>query len=198
MERQGSYALGTLIKRVGDNDEYDADIQIVMNPNAKWQAKDYIKEVHGTLKQNENYADKLRLKTRCVTVDYAGDFHLDVVPRAPLVDEEALTSLPHCPAMRHGYQLFRQQALAEGTAQSGRYDLVVSAVAVDGRNDALDAALSRSGIDGLKRWGTVFKGSAQFAVFTHQQWVGWVQEHDTEGKWSDWLSYVRSRYGLGG
>ena len=47
--------------------------------------------VHGTLKQNENYADKLRLKTRCVTVDYAGDFHLDVVPRAPLVDEEAWT-----------------------------------------------------------------------------------------------------------
>ena len=39
---------------------------------------------------------------------------------------------------------------------------------------------------------------AQFAVFTHQQWVGWVQEHDTEGKWSDWLSYVRSRYSLGG
>ena len=108
------------------------------------------------------------------------------------------TSLPHCPAMRDGYQLFRQQALAEGIAQSGRYDLVVSAVAVDERNDALDAALSRSGIDGLKRWGTVFKGSAQFAVFTHQQWVGWVQEHDTEGKWSDWLSYVRSRYGLGG
>ena len=35
MERQGSYALGTLIKPVDDNDEYDADIQIVMNPNAK-------------------------------------------------------------------------------------------------------------------------------------------------------------------
>ena len=32
MERQGSYALGTLIKPVDDNDEYDADIQIVMNP----------------------------------------------------------------------------------------------------------------------------------------------------------------------
>ena len=117
---------------------------------------------------------------------------------APLVDEEALASLTHCPAMRHGYQLFRQHALAEGIARLGRYYLVVSAVAVDERNDALDAALSRSGIDGLKRWGTVFKGRAQFAVFTHQQWVGWVQEHDTEGKWSDWLSYVRSRYSLGG
>ena len=81
MERQGSYALGTLIKPVDDNDEYDADIQVVMNPNPKWQAKDYINEVHRTLKQNQNYADKLRLKTRCVTIDYAGDFHLDVVPR---------------------------------------------------------------------------------------------------------------------
>ena len=29
MERQGSYALGTLIKPVDDSDEYDADIQIV-------------------------------------------------------------------------------------------------------------------------------------------------------------------------
>ncbi len=84
MERQGSYALGTLIKPVDDNDEYDADIQIVMNPNPKWQAKDYINEVYRTLKENQNYADKLRPKTRCVTIDYAGDFHLDVVPRVTI------------------------------------------------------------------------------------------------------------------
>ena len=81
MEPQGSYALQTLIKPVDENDEYDADIQIVMNPNPKWEAKDYIDEIHKALKQNHNYADKLRLKTRCVTIDYAGDFHLDVVPR---------------------------------------------------------------------------------------------------------------------
>ena len=81
MERQGSYALGTLIKPVDDNDEYDADIQIVMNPNSQWEAKDYILAVNRTLAGNKIYADKLRLKTRCVTVDYAGDFHLDVVPR---------------------------------------------------------------------------------------------------------------------
>ena len=81
MERQGSYALGTLIKPVDDNDEYDADIQIVMNPNSQWKAKDYVLAVNRTLAGNQTYADKLRLKTRCVTVDYAGDFHLDVVPR---------------------------------------------------------------------------------------------------------------------
>ncbi len=81
MEPQGSYALRTLIKPVDDTDEYDADIQIVMNPNPKWEPKDYIDAIYRALKQNQNYADKLRLKTRCVTIDYAGDFHLDVVPR---------------------------------------------------------------------------------------------------------------------
>ena len=84
MERQGSYALGTLIKPVDDNDEYDADIQVVMNPNPQWRPKDYVNEAYRTLKENKNYADKLRLKTRCVTVDYAGDFHLDVVPRVTI------------------------------------------------------------------------------------------------------------------
>ena len=81
MDKQGSYALGTLIKPVDDNDEYDADIQIVMNPNPKWEAKDYVHAINKTLAGNKNYVDKLRLKTRCVTVDYAGDFHLDTVPR---------------------------------------------------------------------------------------------------------------------
>ena len=84
MERQGSYALGTLIKPVDDNDEYDADIQIVMNPSPQWEAKDYVLAVNRTLAGNQTYADKLRLKTRCVTVDYAGDFHLDVVPRVTI------------------------------------------------------------------------------------------------------------------
>ena len=117
---------------------------------------------------------------------------------APVVEETALAGLPHCPAARGGFQLFRQHALAEGIAQSGRYDLVVSTVAVDERNDEPDAALKRSGIAGLRQWGRLFKGRARFAVFTHQAWVRWVQEHDTGGRWNDWLSYVRSRYGLGG
>ena len=80
-EPQGSFALGTIIKPVRENDEFDADIQIVMNPNPDWKPKDYIKAVYDTLKTNQNYSDKLRPKTRCVTIDYAGDFHLDVVPR---------------------------------------------------------------------------------------------------------------------
>ena len=83
-EPQGSLALGTIIKPVDDHDEYDADIQVVMNYNPKWKPRDYVNAIYRTLKKNKNYADKLRLKTRCVTIDYAGDFHLDVVPRVTI------------------------------------------------------------------------------------------------------------------
>ena len=81
MERQGSYALDTPIKPVDDNDEYDADIQVVMNPNGQRTAKHYLDAVYETLKQNGNYADKLSRKSRCVRIEYAGDFHIDVVAR---------------------------------------------------------------------------------------------------------------------
>ena len=55
-----------------------------MNPNPKWEPKDYVLEVRRTLAGNGTYVAKLRLKTRCVTVDYAGDFHLDAVPRVTI------------------------------------------------------------------------------------------------------------------
>ena len=87
MEPQGSFALGTITKPVKENSEFDADIQIVMNPNADWEPKDYISAIYDALKENGNYSDKLKRKTRCVTIDYAGDFHLDVVPRVTIRDQ---------------------------------------------------------------------------------------------------------------
>ncbi len=117
---------------------------------------------------------------------------------APVVNREALGFLPICPAARHGYQLFRQQALAEGIARSGEYDLVVTAVAVDERNGELEAGLRRGGIDGFEQWAKIFRGKARFAMFTHQQWVGWVRDHNRSDQWSDWLDYVTQRYDLVG
>ena len=81
MERQGSWALGTLIKPVDDNDEYDADCQIVMNPVPNWEPSHYLYAIYNALKDNQTYAGKISLKTRCVMVNYAGDCHLDLVPR---------------------------------------------------------------------------------------------------------------------
>lgn len=104
-------------------------------------------------------------------------------------------SLQTCPAANDGYQLFRQQALAEAIAEQGSYDLVVSCVAYDARNEALIHCLHSAGVEDFTTgWGALFGGRAKFETFTHQEWVEWVGTHDTTGRWQGWLSYVTTRY----
>ncbi|KKK83326.1 hypothetical protein LCGC14_2794530, partial [marine sediment metagenome] len=50
------------------------------------------------------------------------------------LSDKGRQTLARCPAATGGYQLFRQQALAEAIARHGPYDLVVSCVAYDERN----------------------------------------------------------------
>ncbi len=110
---------------------------------------------------------------------------------------EGFTTLKCCPAATAGYQLFRQQALAEALAQTVNYKFVISSVAYDNRNQTLIECLKSTGVnDFAKSWGTLFEGKAKFAVFTHQQWVEWVHKHDPHGMWQDWLKYVTKRYEL--
>ena len=83
---QGSYAHRTIIKPVKDNNKFDADIMVfIKDDNFKtyrliYAFTDYIDMVYDVLKRHKNYADKIRKKTRCVTIDYAGHFQLDIVP----------------------------------------------------------------------------------------------------------------------
>ena len=78
---QGSYAHRTIIKPVKNN-EFDADILVFIkndgfNPDT---FTNYVKEVHYIFQGNDNYKNIAKLNTRCVTIDYAGDFRLDIVP----------------------------------------------------------------------------------------------------------------------
>lgn len=110
--------------------------------------------------------------------------------------ENADSILQSCPAATDGYQLFRQQALAEGIAQSGRYDLVASAVAYDGRNHDLIGSMQSTGIkDFTSDWEGLFEGIAKFDTWTHQEWVQYVREHQIDGEFDQWLEYVENRYG---
>lgn len=79
-ERQGSYALRTMIKPVKDDDEVDADLLIYVNEQPRWGAMDYIDALYNVFRHDSNYRDIVHRKTRCVLIDYAGDFHLDLVP----------------------------------------------------------------------------------------------------------------------
>jgi len=110
---------------------------------------------------------------------------------------KAASILKRCPAATAGYQLFRQQALAEALARRGPYGLVASCVAYDARNQTLLDCLRGTGIkDFTTDWGSLFDGQARFATFTHQEWVRWMGENDTNGQWQDWLKYIEDRYKL--
>ena len=115
-----------------------------------------------------------------------------------VADIARVAGLKCCPALRDGYQLLRQQALAQGIGASGEYGLVVSCVAYDSRNTNLIQSLWSTGIpDWRTDWGSLFGGTCSFAAFAHQQWVAWVHDHDRDGEWRAWLDYMQERYGFG-
>jgi hypothetical protein len=95
-----------------------------------------------------------------------------------------------------GYQLLRQQALAEALTRSGRYRFVASVAALDARNRRLAGCLAPSGLADVRDWGTLFRGTAAFAVFTHQEWVAWVRARDPRGDWDGWSRWIDARYGI--
>lgn len=112
------------------------------------------------------------------------------------ISDKGKETLRRCPAAISGCQLFRQQALAEGIAKSGKYDFVFSCVACDVRNRTLIECMSPAGVSDFTRdWTDLFDGKGRFATFTHQQFVSWVRKNDSNDKWKDWLSYIEERYG---
>lgn len=110
------------------------------------------------------------------------------------VNEESLKTCGHCPALRGGYQLFRQQALAQGLLESGIFDHVFSGVSYDSRNDALVGCLKGIGISNFAdSWADLFNTPVRFHCFTHQDLVSYIQQSNnsfTQG----WAKYITDRY----
>ena len=112
------------------------------------------------------------------------------------LSEYAIKTLARCPAASHGYQLFRQQALAEGIIKSGKYKLVASAVAFDDRNTKLKSCLKSTGISDFQSgWGSLFSGNSIFRTWTHQEWVDYVRHEQVNGEFKEWAKYIEERYG---
>lgn len=76
---QGSWAHKTIIKPL-ENKEFDADLVMFVRSVDDWSAKDYVQKLYQIFKESGTYKDKVSQNTRCVTLNYSGDFHLDVVP----------------------------------------------------------------------------------------------------------------------
>lgn len=83
---QGSFALGTVVKPVGEDGEYDVDLVCLLeqaNKNAISQKQ--LKEIVGQrIKDNETYKKLLKEEgRRCWTLVYANEFHMDILPSMP-------------------------------------------------------------------------------------------------------------------
>lgn len=104
--------------------------------------------------------------------------------------------LTRCPAATAGYQLMRQQALANGIKESGRYDLVVSSVSFDSRNNTLIGCLKTTGIPDFQTgWSKIYEDGAGFITWYHQDWVQYVRDNQKNGAFDGWLKYMNERYG---
>ena len=96
-----------------------------------------------------------------------------------------------------GYQIFRQQALAEGIKRFGNYKSVWSCIAFDGRNESLMGSMERIGINSIKdEWKKLFELKTNFFVWEHQEWVKYVNEHGKDKFNKDWYRYINDRYNL--
>ena len=76
--RQGSWAVKTIIKPPNGKD-FDADLLVLVDSVEGWEPRDYIDDLYRVFRDSDRYKSLATRNTRCVTLDYANDFHLDLV-----------------------------------------------------------------------------------------------------------------------
>ncbi|MGW9185523.1 SMODS domain-containing nucleotidyltransferase [Agromyces sp. NPDC055661] len=77
---QGSYAHRTIINPVRANDEFDADLLLEMDEVEEWAAEDYVQELYTVFRSSSTYREMVSRHDRCIRIDYANEFHIDLVP----------------------------------------------------------------------------------------------------------------------
>jgi len=108
---QGSVSIGTTTKPYGKT-EFDLDVIIhIKLLSSDYEPEAIFNEVVRRLNENETYQKMSESKSRCVRLNYKGDFHLDVVPGCMVVvyddklidipDQKSKIWLRSCPK---GYQ----------------------------------------------------------------------------------------------
>ena len=81
---QGSFRLGTVVKPINDKDEYDIDLVCELKINKEQTTQENLKDIVGNrIKDNEKYKQIIKPGRRCWTLDYANEFHIDILPAIP-------------------------------------------------------------------------------------------------------------------
>lgn len=151
-------------------------------------------------KKRKANPDPLRCAKNAIECDYSSICHQTEWGREYWkyirLSNHGIETLIKCPASTAGYQLFRQQSLANGIKQKSNLDIVASVVAFDERNVDLKKCLGTTGIKDFQNdWNEIFQPDAIFKTWTHQEWVEFVRTHQVNGEFDIWLKYLNNRYG---
>jgi hypothetical protein len=76
---QGSFAQKTIIRPCADG-TFDADVLVHLDPVPDWEWCEYVGKLYTALGRSPVYKEMRHRRTRCVYVDYADEFHVDLVP----------------------------------------------------------------------------------------------------------------------
>lgn len=91
---QGSKAIGTTTKPIG-KDEFDLDIVVqIKDLYRNYTSSEIYNHLIRVFSNNEVYSPKLLKKNRCARINYAGDFHLDILPGCIIIPFEDKIMVP--------------------------------------------------------------------------------------------------------
>jgi len=76
---QGSYSTDTGV-RPKSGEEFDADVVLVLEIEENDVPKEILNWIKDRIKSGSGFENRVKVKDRCVRIEYANDFHVDVVP----------------------------------------------------------------------------------------------------------------------
>jgi len=79
---QGSLRIGTTVKPL-KSEEFDLDLVCELSASATAPPMGVYELLWSRMESNLRYQPLLRRRPRCIRIDYASDFHLDIVPAVP-------------------------------------------------------------------------------------------------------------------
>ncbi len=79
---QGSFRIGTTTKPIFQN-EYDLDFVLQLMVDPRVHPLRLLVELENRLKSHRTYAPMVKRLNRCVRLEYANEFHLDILPAVP-------------------------------------------------------------------------------------------------------------------
>ena len=89
---QGSFELGTVIRPVNDEDEYDVDMVVLIKVPVFTDPKELRDVIKGFLEQHGRYEGNIEEKKQCLRIVYSesAQFHMDVVCAKPIIDDNII------------------------------------------------------------------------------------------------------------